>query len=229
MSVNTWCVGLSVILRSTKTCVESAQKYIQMSWKSHVLIASHVSRVWVLERNVDTTHMCVSHSHLPGPRNWQPRALTAAHRLAESCCGFWCCRMSSVMVRSPSDRPARTARTRPSSSTSWQFTKVTSFLCMGRLSTLGLRVATPAKSDSSVVKECGTFPMKTFTLVRCLCVFNWFGLNLNLLKSVTICYVGGFTSLFMERWALKVHHLISKQWFVHLREPNDEVWIVRII
>lgn len=89
--------------------------------------------------------------HPPGPRNWQPRALTAAHRLAESCWGFWCCRMSSVTVRSPSERPARTARTRPSSSTSWQLTKVTSFLCMGRLSTLGLRVATPAGGDSAAV------------------------------------------------------------------------------
>lgn len=96
----------------------------------------------------------VCHAHPPGPRNWQPRALTAAQRLAESCWGFWCCRMSSVTVRSPSERPARTARTRPSSSTSWQFTKVTSFLCIGRLSKLGLRVATPAEGDSSMIKHC---------------------------------------------------------------------------
>lgn len=92
--------------------------------------------------------------HPPGPRNWQPLALTAAHRLAESCWGFWCCRMSSVTVRSPSERPARTARTRPSSSTSWQLTKVTSFLCMGRLSTLGLRVATPAGGDKRRRDRC---------------------------------------------------------------------------
>lgn len=98
-------------------------------------------------------HSC-AYAHSPGPRNWQPRALTAAQRLAESCWGFWCCRMSSVTVRSPSDRPARTARTRPSSSTSWQFTNVTSFRCMGRLSTLGLRFVTPAIEDNLLVKQC---------------------------------------------------------------------------
>lgn len=73
---------------------------------------------------------------IPGPRNWQPRALTAAQRLEESCWGFWCCRMSSVTVRSPKDRAARMARILPSSSTSWQWTRVTSFLCIGRLRTL---------------------------------------------------------------------------------------------
>ena len=40
---------------------------------------------------------------MAGPRNWQPRALTAAQRLADSCCGFWCCSISSVTLRSPSD------------------------------------------------------------------------------------------------------------------------------
>lgn len=69
---------------------------------------------------------------MAGPRNWQPRALTAAHRLADNCCGFWCCRISSVTVRSPKDRAARTARARPSLSDSWHVTRVTSFLCMGR-------------------------------------------------------------------------------------------------
>lgn len=82
---------------------------------------------------------------LPGPRNWHPRALTAAQRLAESCWGFWCCRMSSVTVLSPSDRAALMALTRPSSSTSWQFTSVTSFLCMGRLSALWFKLATPSE------------------------------------------------------------------------------------
>lgn len=59
------------------------------------------------------------------PRNWHPRARTAAHRLADSCCGFWCWRMSSVTVRSPRDRAARTARVRPSASASWHVTNVT--------------------------------------------------------------------------------------------------------
>lgn len=113
--------------------------------------ASHVFQITCI-----TLHHAIlrTHTHSPGPRNWHPRALTAAQRLAESCWGFWCCRMSSVTVRSPNERPARTARTRPSSSTSWQFTKVTSFLCMGRLSTLGLRVATPAGGENSAVKRC---------------------------------------------------------------------------
>lgn len=80
---------------------------------------------------------------LPGPRNWQPLARTAAHRLEESCWGFWCCRMSSVTVRSPSERAARMARTRPSSSTNWQCTRVTSFLCMGLLSMLCAALLNP--------------------------------------------------------------------------------------
>lgn len=48
-----------------------------------------------------------------------------------------------MMVRSPRERAARSALTRPSSSTSWQFTNVTSFLCMGRLSALTLADTTP--------------------------------------------------------------------------------------
>ena len=40
---------------------------------------------------------------IAGPRNWQPLALTAAHRLALNCWGFWCWRMSSVTLRSPRD------------------------------------------------------------------------------------------------------------------------------
>lgn len=84
---------------------------------------------------------------LPGPRNWHPRALTAAQRLAESCWGFWCCKISSVTVLSPSDRAALIARTRPSSSTSWQFTSVTSFLCIGRLSALWFKLATPTRKE----------------------------------------------------------------------------------
>ena len=71
-------------------------------------------------------------SCIAGPRNWQPRARTAAHRLADSCCGFWCWRMSSVTVRSPKERAARTALARPSDSASWQVTKVTNLRCMGR-------------------------------------------------------------------------------------------------
>ena len=90
---------------------------------------------------------------LPGPRNWHPRARTAAHRLEESCCGFWCCKMSSVTVRSPRERAALIALTRPSSSTSWQWTKVTSFLCMGRLKMLWavLLRPTPAKTKRRAV------------------------------------------------------------------------------
>jgi hypothetical protein len=68
---------------------------------------------------------------VPGPRNWQPLARTAAHKLADSCCGFWCCRMSSVTVRSPRDRAARIARDRPSSSISWQLINVTTLRCIG--------------------------------------------------------------------------------------------------
>lgn len=85
------------------------------------------------------------HKGLPGPRNWHPRALTAAQRLADSCWGFWCCKISSVTVLSPRERAARMALTRPSSSTSWQFTNVTSFLCIGRLSALWFKLATPLK------------------------------------------------------------------------------------
>lgn len=40
--------------------------------------------------------------------------------------------MSSVTVRSPSDRAARTALALPSSSTSWQLMRVTSLRCIGR-------------------------------------------------------------------------------------------------
>lgn len=97
---------------------------------------------WTLQNDTST---------VPGPRNWQPLALTAAHRLDESCCGFWCWRMSSVTVRSPNERAARIARIRPSSSTSWQWTRVTSFLCMGRLSTLcaALLSTTPATQQNT--------------------------------------------------------------------------------
>ena len=86
---------------------------------------------------------------IPGPRNWQPRALTAAQRLEESCWGFWCWRMSSVTVRSPKDRAARMARILPSSSTSWQWTRVTSFLCIGRLRTLWVVLFRPTPLKES--------------------------------------------------------------------------------
>ena len=68
---------------------------------------------------------------MAGPRNWQPLALTAAHRLADSCCGFWCCSMSSVTLLSPSDLADLAALDLPSSSISWQLIRVTSFLCIG--------------------------------------------------------------------------------------------------
>lgn len=90
---------------------------------------------------------CILQNNLPGPRNWHPRARTAAHRLEESCCGFWCCKMSSVTVRSPRERAALIALTRPSSSTSWQWTKVTSFLCMGRLSMLWAVLLRPTPNE----------------------------------------------------------------------------------
>lgn len=86
-------------------------------------------------------------SCLPGPRNWHPRARTAAHRLEESCWGFWCCKMSSVTVRSPRERAALMALTRPSSSTSWQWTRVTSFLCMGLLSKLWAVLLRPTPGE----------------------------------------------------------------------------------
>lgn len=89
----------------------------------------------------------VMENYLPGPRNWHPRARTAAHRLEESCCGFWCCKMSSVTVRSPRERAALMALTRPSSSTSWQWTRVTSFLCMGRLSMLWAVLLRPTPGE----------------------------------------------------------------------------------
>ena len=57
---------------------------------------------------------------------------TADQRCAESCCGFWWRRMSSVTDRSPSERAARVALARPSSSSSWQWMSVTSLRCMGR-------------------------------------------------------------------------------------------------
>lgn len=90
---------------------------------------------------------------LPGPRNWQPLALTAAHRFEESCWGFWCWRMSSVTVRSPRERAARMARMRPSSSTSWQCTRVTSFRCMGLLSTLWAVPFSPAPARTETNKN----------------------------------------------------------------------------
>lgn len=86
-------------------------------------------------------------SCLPGPRNWHPRARTAAHRFEESCWGFWCCKMSSVTVRSPRERAALMALTRPSSSTSWQWTRVTSFLCMGLLSKLWAVLLRPTPGE----------------------------------------------------------------------------------
>lgn len=86
---------------------------------------------------------------IPGPRNWHPLALTAAHRFEESCWGFWCCRISSVTVRSPKDRAARMARILPSSSTSWQWTRVTSFLCIGRLRTLWVVLFRPTPLKES--------------------------------------------------------------------------------
>lgn len=88
-------------------------------------------------------------NHIPGPRNWQPLALTAAHRLEDSCWGFWCWRMSSVTVRSPKDRAALIARILPSSSTSWQWTRVTSFLCIGRLRTLWVVLFRPTPLKES--------------------------------------------------------------------------------
>lgn len=88
------------------------------------------------------------HQGLPGPRNWHPRARTAAQRLADSCWGFWCCKISSVTVLSPRERAARMALTRPSSSTSWQFTSVTSFLCIGRLNALWFKLATPGEGGA---------------------------------------------------------------------------------
>uniref|UniRef100_A0A182JIU8 Uncharacterized protein n=1 Tax=Anopheles atroparvus TaxID=41427 RepID=A0A182JIU8_ANOAO len=75
-------------------------------------------------------------SCIAGPRNWQPRARTAAHRFVLSCCGFWWCRISSMTVRSPSERAARNDLARPSSSISWQLTSITSFRCICRDSKL---------------------------------------------------------------------------------------------
>lgn len=103
-------------------------------------VCRHLHRILASSQKADT-------SLLPGPRNWHPRARTAAHRLEESCCGFWCCKMSSVTVRSPRERAALMARTRPSSSTSWQWTSVTSFLCMGRLSMLWAVLLRPTPGE----------------------------------------------------------------------------------
>lgn len=72
---------------------------------------------------------------LPGPRNWHPLVLTAAQRLAESWCGYWCMTSSSDTILSPSDRAMRAARDLPSSSNSWQWIRLMSFRCMGRLRT----------------------------------------------------------------------------------------------
>lgn len=88
----------------------------------------------------------------PGPKNWQPLALTAAHRFADNCCGFWCCRISSVTVLSLRERAARIARARPSSSISWQLTKATSFLCMGLLR-MALVVPAPIRTHKRTTEE----------------------------------------------------------------------------
>ena len=43
----------------------------------------------------------------------------------------WCASSSSVTLLSPRLRAARTARARPSASSSWQLRRVTSFRCIG--------------------------------------------------------------------------------------------------
>lgn len=73
--------------------------------------------------------------NIPGPRNWHPLVLTAAHRFADSWCGYWCRTRSSETIRSPRDRAIRVARDLPSSSKSWQWIRLISFLCIGRLKT----------------------------------------------------------------------------------------------
>lgn len=115
------------------------------SWQNIFNWTEEISKHFCKEKVELNIFCCRCTGPLPGPRNWHPRALTAAQRLAESCWGFWCCRMSSVTVLSPSERAALMALTRPSSSTSWQFTSVTSFLCMGRLSALWFKLATPSE------------------------------------------------------------------------------------
>lgn len=102
--------------------------------------------IWKLE-TCTSCFLWEMEKNLPGPRNWHPRARTAAHRLEESCCGFWCCKMSSVTVRSPRERAALMALTRPSSSTSWQWTRVTSFLCIGRLNMLWAVLLRPTPGE----------------------------------------------------------------------------------
>ena len=72
-------------------------------------------------------------SCITGPRNWQPRLRTAVQSSVEICCWFWCSTNSSVTVRSATERAARSARARPSVSSIWQLTTVTSFLSMGRV------------------------------------------------------------------------------------------------
>lgn len=74
-------------------------------------------------------------SSIPGPRNWQPRVRTAAHKFADNCWGFWWAKINSVTALSPRLLAARVARDRPSSSTSWQLMSVTSFRCIGLLKT----------------------------------------------------------------------------------------------
>ena len=55
--------------------------------------------------NANKTSLSTS-SCIAGPRNWHPLVLTAAHKLADSCWGFWCWSISSVTDRSPRDLAA---------------------------------------------------------------------------------------------------------------------------
>ncbi len=100
----------------------------------------------------------------PGPRNWQPLALTAAQRLADNCCEFWCCRIISVTVLSPKDLAALTARARPSSSTSWHETRATSFRWMGLLSAVHVFPFDPPARH--VVTACTTSPSRTMVISK---------------------------------------------------------------
>ena len=140
----------------------------------------HYTLAWAREKKLGMgVCVCVGGGvllGLPGPKNWQPRVRTAAHKLAESCWGFWCARINSVTERSPRLRAARAALDLPSSSTSWQLISTKSLRCMGRLSThpalLWVGGVLTVRPPRVWIKGCWKPDLLTFRSVRSSLFFS---------------------------------------------------------
>lgn len=70
-------------------------------------------------------------SCIAGPRNWQPRDLTAAHKLALIEFGFWCLIRNSIKTLSATDLTDFIAFTRLSTSVNWLWSRTVIFLDSG--------------------------------------------------------------------------------------------------